>query len=94
MHEEWFAAAHIRPYVLLDENELVVMPTMSWDYLNCGYRRGAPTTTNRPAGPARGSIGAIIGQFKSVTTKRTNETRGTPGSPVWQRNYYEHIILR
>ncbi len=21
-----------------------------------------------------------------------NEMRGTPGDPVWQRNYYDHII--
>jgi REP element-mobilizing transposase RayT len=41
---------------------------------------------------AAGSLGAIIGQFKSVTTKRINQTRNTPGAPVWQRNYYEHII--
>lgn len=42
------------------------------------------------AGP--GSIGAIIGQFKSIATKRINAMRSNPGSPVWQRNYYEHII--
>ena len=39
-----------------------------------------------------GSIGAIIGQFKSMATKRINEQRGTPGQPFWQRNYYERII--
>ncbi len=58
--------------------------------------RVAPTTTSpspsSPHGPTPGSIGAIIGQFKSITTKRINALRGTPGAPVWQRNYYEHII--
>jgi hypothetical protein len=34
----------------------------------------------------------IIAGFKSITTKRINELRGTPGKPVWPRNYYEHII--
>ncbi|MCX8025667.1 MAG: hypothetical protein N3A60_10730, partial [Thermanaerothrix sp.] len=53
-------------------------------------QRVAPTRT--PNGPAPGSIGAIIGQFKSIVTKRINVLRGTPGAPVWQRNYYEHII--
>ena len=33
-----------------------------------------------------------MGQFKSLVTKRINVLRGTPGAPVWQRNYYEHII--
>ena len=30
--------------------------------------------------------------FKSAVTKRINILRGTPGVPVWQRNYHEHII--
>jgi putative transposase len=30
--------------------------------------------------------------FKSAVTKRINAQRGTPGAPVWQRNYYEHIV--
>lgn len=34
----------------------------------------------------------IIGQFKMTSAKRINELRGTPGVPVWQRNYYEHVI--
>ena len=46
----------------------------------------------RASGPVSGSIGAIIGQFKSVVTKRINRLRGAPGAPVWQRNYYERII--
>jgi len=39
-----------------------------------------------------GSIGAILAQFKSITAKRFNILRATPGIPVWQRNYFEHII--
>jgi putative transposase len=45
-----------------------------------------------PRGPQSGSIGAMIGQFKSMATKRINAIRVTPGSPVWQRGYYERII--
>ena len=39
-----------------------------------------------------GSLGAIIGNYKSVSTRRINRLRGTPGTPFWQRNYWEHII--
>jgi len=39
-----------------------------------------------------GSLGAIIGNFKSTTTRRINQMRHTPGARVWQRNYWEHII--
>ena len=30
--------------------------------------------------------------IKSAVTKRINILRDTPGAPVWQRNYWEHII--
>jgi len=34
----------------------------------------------------------IVRQFKTFSARRINDLRGTPGTPVWQRNYYEHII--
>jgi len=43
-------------------------------------------------GAGRGSLGAIVQNFKSVTARRINQVRHTPGAPVWQRNYYEHVI--
>jgi len=93
--EEWFKAVVIRPNVWLNKTECVVMPNhihgIIWilDHPVGATRRVAPTSPN---GPAPGSIGAIIGQFKSAVTKRINGLRGTPGAPVWQRNYYERII--
>jgi REP element-mobilizing transposase RayT len=41
---------------------------------------------------APGSLGAVVRAFKSAVTKRLNEIRQTPAAPVWQRNYYEHIV--
>jgi putative transposase len=38
------------------------------------------------------SIGSFIAGFKSITTKRINQTLNTSGQSIWQRNYYEHII--
>jgi len=37
-------------------------------------------------------LGVIVGNFKSVTARRINRLRRTPGAPVWQRNYYEHVV--
>ncbi len=45
-----------------------------------------------PTGPPSGSLGAIVGNFKSVVTRRINRMRKTSGARVWQRNYYERII--
>ena len=44
------------------------------------------------SGPGPGSIGALMAGFKASTTKMINQLRNTPGNPVWQRNYYDHII--
>jgi len=55
-------------------------------------RRRAPTTIEQFAKPISGSIPTIIRAYKSAVTKRINQSRGTPGAPVWQRNYWEHII--
>jgi REP element-mobilizing transposase RayT len=38
------------------------------------------------------SLSSFVAGFKSATTKRLNTARNSPGTPVWQRNYHEHII--
>jgi putative transposase len=56
---------------------------------------GQGTTAQEMSHPHRlesGSLGAVVGNFKSVTTRRINQMRHSPGAPVWQRNYYEHIV--
>lgn len=37
-------------------------------------------------------IPEIVRAFKTFSSRRINELRNTPGTPVWQRNYFEHII--
>jgi putative transposase len=34
----------------------------------------------------------MIAGYKMAVTKRVNTQPETPGAPVWQRNYYEHVI--
>ncbi len=47
----------------------------------------------KPAkGPARGSLAAIIGAFKSETTRCVNRLNGSPGQSLWQPNFYERAI--
>ncbi len=45
-----------------------------------------------PRGTQSDSLGAMIQNFKSVTARRINVLRNTQGAPVWQRNYYEHVV--
>lgn len=68
---------------------MVVMP----DHVHCvvmlleasgspaqGASRRAPTLAN------------VVRGFKGNAARRINRLRQTPGAPVWQRNYYEHIV--
>ena len=48
-------------------------------------RRGGVTPPLPP-------LGNIIGYFKYQSTKQINIIRNSPGIPIWQRNFYEHII--
>ncbi len=43
-------------------------------------------------GALSGSLGAVIGNYKSVTARRINTMRHISDGLVWQRNYWEHII--
>jgi putative transposase len=38
------------------------------------------------------TLGQIVAFFKYQTTKHVNQIRGTPGAPIWQRNYWERIV--
>ena len=96
--EEWQRTAIVRANIELDA--FVVMPNhvhgiiviVDNDSTVGATRRVAPTNT-RPTGPKAGSLGAIVGQFKSVATKRIRQlSHVNVDIPIWQRNYYEHII--
>jgi putative transposase len=86
------------PFVELDE--WIVMPNhMHGILVLVDHARGANASPGgnipshqRPSGPPSGSLGAIVGNFKSVVTRRINRIRKTPGVPIWQRNYYERVI--
>jgi putative transposase len=83
-------------HVILDE--WCVMPNHLHGILV--IRRGGSRTApggSRTAPTGEGDTGAkpigrLIGAFKTVSTKQINLARPTPGEPVWQRNYWDHII--
>jgi len=40
----------------------------------------------------RHGLSEIVRAFKAFSSRYINQIRNTPGIPVWQRNYYEHVI--
>ena len=91
VQDEWEKSAQIRKEIDLDS--FVVMPNHIHGII---VFTDAPERATRRSplqfGPTRRSLGAFVGGFKSSVTKRIHELRGSPGMPVWQRNYFEHVI--
>ncbi|MFZ0134346.1 MAG: transposase, partial [Desulfobacterales bacterium] len=46
----------------------------------------------KPAPTKIHALPEIIRGFKTFSSRRINEIRHSPGTKLWQRNYYEHII--
>jgi len=93
VQDEWMRSPQIRSEVDLDR--WIVMPDHFHGIVfilpKNGFRGVVGAAGGRPALQSR-SLGALIGGFKSITTKRINKIRGTAEGQVWQRNYDEHII--
>ena len=97
---EHFANVTLDAFVIMpDHVRGIVIISDTLDGISVGAQHAAPLqrigrspVPAGPEGPAHGSLGAIVRGFKSAATKRINEMRLTPGSPVWQRNYHDRII--
>jgi REP element-mobilizing transposase RayT len=63
------------------------------DASNAGRDNLPPNQTRPYVKPKpRHGLPEIVRAFKSFSARRINNFRKTDGIPVWQRNYYEHII--
>jgi putative transposase len=95
VRDEWKRAFQIRHELQMDE--YIIMPNhFHGIVIIVGARWPRPDLIvqlpdNGRDDPAP-TIGKIIARFKYESTKRINNIRHTPGRPVWQRNYYDHII--
>ena len=89
-------------FIGVEIDQFVIMPNHFHGIVTTvGAGSPRPNLTNQGGGtnqggetpPLRGvTLGQIVGYFKYQSTKYINQTRNTPGTPVWQRNYYERVI--
>jgi REP element-mobilizing transposase RayT len=84
--DSWLRIDVLHEGVELDE--LFIMP----DHLHGILVLTAEAAVSSVGRAGAGSLGMMIGQFKTYTTRQINVLRGTPGAPVWQRSFYEHVI--
>ena len=74
---EWLGLPRRCPGVKVDA--FVVMPN---------HVHGIVWVTNR----TRHALSEIVRRFKTRAARRINERRKMTGTPLWQRDYYEHIV--
>ena len=93
----WFRIGELRAEVELDT--FVVMPNHLHGILFFVAAPGDHSCSDHFDGPAitaktlpSKSLGAVLGQFKSAVTKQSRRLSNPPSTPIWQRNYHEHII--
>ncbi len=100
--DEWVVMPnHVHGLMLLpgpaearDDEAAIIVPGLPFDMCYAGGRGAhpaaeSPDTLSHLTG---GSLGAIIGNYKSGVTRRVNNLRQTPGDRFWQRGFYEHIV--
>ena len=102
IQETWCGLPDHYPHVELDA--FVVMPnhvhmivvlTEGKNLVGAGFKPAlvhGPVPT--PDTPRRHGLAEIVRAFKTFSSRQINKCRGTQGGPLWQRNYYEHIIRR
>ena len=73
---------HAIVFIVNDDSDALLQPT------NAQPMDAQPCVPTRPPR----SLGSLVAGFKSIVTKRINTVRNTPGIPVWQGRYHDHII--
>ena len=89
--DEWIKSSEIRKEIKLDE--FVVMSNhihgIVWINNPVGANGRSPLHRTNMGSK---TLSSFVAGYKSTVTKQINGLRRFPGVPVWQRNYYEHVI--
>jgi REP element-mobilizing transposase RayT len=99
--QEWENTAVLRPNV--ERDAFVMMPNHVHGIIvivseggGKDARRGmvhhAPASPRAFSQPIAHSLGTIVGAFKASVTRSARQASLIREAPLWQRNYYEHIV--
>ncbi len=86
--EEWWRTPYARPYVKLDAWQ--VMPNHFHGILIITEPQGAEDGRQQTPGLKADSVGSIVGQVKSLCTKRIRDLGEADFR--WQERFHDHII--
>jgi REP element-mobilizing transposase RayT len=99
--QAWNDLPNHYPHVSLDQfvvmpnhvHGIIVLSDVGADLKSDHRHRDADVGVGlKPAPTKRHALSEIVRAFKTFSARRINEIRQTPGTSIWQRNYYEHII--
>ena len=84
-----------RHFPTAETDAWIVMPNHVHGIVRIKAAQQAPwewSPTQNRSMRTKGSLGAIMAGYKSEVTRRIRRVRHFRNRPVWQRNYYDHII--
>ena len=89
---EYFPVVELGAHVSMPNHVHGIIMIRNDESTTVGATHASPLRipNSHPRGVSPGSLGAIVGSFKSAVTKRIGRELNATG--IWQRNYYEHII--
>jgi REP element-mobilizing transposase RayT len=94
IHEIWDALP--KRYDDIDLDAFVVMPNHVHGIIiltdTPAVGAGLALPSRKGAASSAPTLGDVIRTFKSISTIQVNRLLTRTGQPLWQRNYYEHII--
>ena len=102
----YYAQSHSRNYFIGHRREKVALPPIhsqpnrrgevsSSPSPTSSNRRGevpSPASSNRTRAVPSPTLGQVVAYFKYQSTKYINQHRDMPGTRIWQRNYYDHVL--
>ena len=94
-HTAWLDFAENHPEIEIDI--FIVMPNhvhvLLWILAPTNPADKPPSDKERAFGDAiAGSLSTLIGAYKGGVTQKAKNTGVFAGSPLWQRNFHDHIV--
>jgi len=95
--EEWwvelekkFSSVKLDDYVIMPNHThgIITIVEGEWDDVGAIHELPLQDKIER----RRMLIPKMVGYFKMNSAKYVNRVRNTEGTPLWQRNYYEHVV--
>jgi putative transposase len=97
-HDFWrdvpghFPNTSIDAFVIMPNHLHAIIVIRELSAVAGGGEKGEGTSPLQGGQVEKPALGQTVAYYKYQTTKRINQMRDMPGTPFWQRNYWEHVV--